>query len=275
MSGPHGVWRGGEAVLQDSYGAMAEFHDLFMVEPWDELRSHVRAAFGGLPAEAIIVEIGAGSGIGTRVIAQETRARVFALEPDLVMRAILTARVADDPELASRVTVVAGAVPADLGRLPERVDGFVCAHMLGHLAESDRRALFAWLATHLSDDGTGLVTVHWPRREVGGSPDETNGANDAGGGNDADGSGGDVVEVRTLGEYEYRARHHAPDRPDESRSSYEVWRGEVMLRRYTFTSAWRIVTTEVISTDLAASLSIEPSGSHVALIRRTADAPDA
>jgi hypothetical protein len=122
----------------DGYERLAEFHDLFMTEPWERLRPRVRSALAHLGDTAVVVEIGAGSGIGTRTIPAETRARIVAVEPALVMRSILTARVADHPHLADRVTVVAGSAPADLGEVPATIDAFVCAHMLGHLDRETR-----------------------------------------------------------------------------------------------------------------------------------------
>ncbi|WP_141711696.1 class I SAM-dependent methyltransferase, partial [Jiangella alba] len=173
-------------MTETSYERLAEFHDLFMAEPWERLRPSVRAAFAHLGRDAVVAEIGAGTGVGTRTIAGETRARIVALEPALVMRAVLTARVADDALLAERVTVVAGAAPDDLGLLPGRLDGFVCAHVLGHLGRADRRALFAWAGERLAGDGFGLVTTQRART----GPAE-------------------VVQARRLGDHEYRVRHLA------------------------------------------------------------------
>ncbi|RIQ12889.1 class I SAM-dependent methyltransferase [Jiangella rhizosphaerae] len=232
------------------YEQLAEFHDLFMTEPWERLRPHVRAAFAGLDEDAVVVEIGAGTGMGTRVIAGETPARIVALEPALVMRSILTARVADDLGLAERVTVVAGAAPAGLGLLPDRVDGFVCAHMLGHLSRDDRRDLFGWLGAHLSRDGAGLVTTQ--RR-----PDPDGGPR------------AEIVESRRLGSYEYRARHLPPGRPGESVSRYEVWQGATLIRALDSTSTWLPLGAEDIAGDLPPTLALEPVGDAVALVRRS------
>lgn len=50
--------------------------------------------FGDLGAAAVIADVGAGSGVGTQVVADETSARIVALEPNATMRAMLTSRVA-------------------------------------------------------------------------------------------------------------------------------------------------------------------------------------
>lgn len=231
---------------ETSYERLAEFHDLFMTEPWERLRPHVRAAFAHLDEAAVVAEIGAGTGIGTRTIAGETRARIAALEPALVMRSVLTARVADDPDLAGRVTVVAGAAPAGLGLLPGRVDGFVCAHVLGHLGRADRRGLFAWLGSRLSEGGAGLVTTQ--RQEAG--------------------PRAEVVETRRLGDYEYRVHHLTAAGRHESASLYEVRQGDRLIRSYRFTGEWRVLTARDIGADLPDTLALEPAGDGVALVRR-------
>jgi cyclopropane fatty-acyl-phospholipid synthase-like methyltransferase len=231
-----------------AYEQLAEFHDLFTVDPWERLRPHVRSAFAHLDADAVVVEVGAGTGIGTRTIAEETRARITALEPALVMRSILTARVADDVDLAERVTVVAGSAPADLGLAPTRVDGFVSAHMLGHLEQADRRALFGWLGSHLSADGVGLVTTQLP-------PDAADGREE-------------VAEVRRLGDYEYRVHHVEGDGADEFSTRYEVWQGETLVRSHQFTGDWRVLTAQKIAADLPSALELQPVDDAVALIRR-------
>ncbi|SDT22719.1 bifunctional 2-polyprenyl-6-hydroxyphenol methylase/3-demethylubiquinol 3-O-methyltransferase UbiG [Jiangella sp. DSM 45060] len=233
--------------MTETYERLAEFHDLFMAEPWERLRPYVRAAFAHLGSDAVVAEIGAGTGVGTRTIAGETRARIVALEPALVMRAVLTARVADDAALAERVTVVAGAAPGDLGLLPERLDGFVCAHVLGHLGRTDRRALFAWAGERLAGDGFGLVTTQ--RAETG--PAE-------------------MVQTRRLGDHEYRVRHLAAAGGREPASLYEVRDGDRLVRSYRFASDWRVVTAQDVAADLPAALVLEPAGDGAALVRRAA-----
>lgn len=229
------------------YERLAEFHDLFMEEPWERLRPYVRDAFANLGRDAVIAEVGAGTGMGTRTIARATPARIAALEPALVMRSILTARVADDADLATRVTVVAGSAPDDLDLLPVRVDGFVCVHMLGHLDGAARRGLFAWLGSHLGRDGVGIVTTQRAP-----SPDDV---------------GEEIVEVRRLGDYEYRVRHVSSGRREEYSSRYEVWHGGTKIRDERFSGSWRVLTAEDLAADLPRTLRLEPVDRSVALIR--------
>lgn len=241
------VRRTGEPITETSYERLAEFHDLFMAEPWERLRPQVQSAFAHLVDAAVLVEIGAGTGIGTRIIAAESGARIAALEPALVMRSILTARVADDPDLAARVTVIAGSAPADFGLLPPRVDAFACVHMLGHLDRADRQRLFGWLGAHLTDDGVGLVTTQ----------PEPNGERAT------------VVRTRRLGDYEYRVHHFSSGSGHEYSSRYEVLKGDVVVREETFTGTWHVVTAEEVAADLPPTLALEPAGDGVALVRRT------
>lgn len=150
----------------DAYAAVGEFHDLFMDEAWDRLAPALARAFGGFDAGATVLDVGAGSGVGTRRLARLTPAHIIAVEPSVTMRSVLLGRVVDDPALTERVSVVAGAAPdvlAQIDSLDEAtLDGFVCAHVLGHLGEADRAATLGALAGGLSPDGRGVVTLPPP-----------------------------------------------------------------------------------------------------------------
>ncbi|MFE6647391.1 hypothetical protein ACFVJS_12565 [Nocardioides sp. NPDC057772] len=80
-------------MTADLYDNLAEFHDLFMKEPWERLRQSVREVVGGLTADAVVLELGAGTGMGTQVIAAETAATVVSIEPSRMMRTALMTRV--------------------------------------------------------------------------------------------------------------------------------------------------------------------------------------
>ncbi|MGO2747133.1 MULTISPECIES: methyltransferase domain-containing protein [Microbacteriaceae] len=232
------------------YEQLAEFHDLFMDDTWERLRPTVRSVFGALGAGGVIVELGAGSGVGTRVIAAESRARVWAVEPGLVGRAVLLARVSDDPSLRDRVTVVAGAIPEGLSMLPGGIDGVVCAHMLGHVIRDDRRELFGWLGEHLTASGGCLVTT---QERVDPAPDAPR----------------DVTVRRRVGQYEYRAVYVAADAEGVFRSRYEVWSGGVRLRAETSVGRWERLSADDIAEELRGTvLRLDVLDSGVAVIRR-------
>lgn len=81
------------------------FYDLFHES------GHVPRIRASLPpllagVRGSILEIGAGTGLLTRTLADVTQAEVFALEPSAGMRAVLLSRLGSRPELLGRVTVL-------------------------------------------------------------------------------------------------------------------------------------------------------------------------
>lgn len=233
-----------------SYDELGEFHDLFMTEAWDGLRPLVTAAFSGLGPDEVMVEVGAGSGLGTRVLAEECRAQIVALEPNLLMRSVLTARVADDAELSRRVTVVAGSAPKALVLLPDQVRGVVCTHVLGHLDPLELRSLFAWMAHTLSPGGSCLVTTQeHPDRSVA-VPAE-------------------LTQSRMLGRLEYRLLYREAPATDTFASRYEVWDGPSMVRAVEVEGPWRTVGVAELEAAVAGTaLIVVPLRPGAALLRR-------
>ncbi|MEO1059933.1 MAG: bifunctional GNAT family N-acetyltransferase/class I SAM-dependent methyltransferase [Actinomycetota bacterium] len=227
------VWRsrqlGGRV---DDYASTAELHEVHMDAVWDELGDVVTVAFGALPPDGVIVDVGAGSGAGVVVVAERTACEIIAIEPSPTMRAMLMARLAA-AGLLDRVTVLADAVPAALERVPDRVDGVVAGHMLGHLTSDDRHAVLDWTAAHLRERGAALLTVSGA-----GTPDP------------------DAVHVeeRRVGRHLHRAAHHAPD-AHTYESSFEVLDGEEVIRSVVVTGSWERITADdvrarVVSSDL-------------------------
>lgn len=210
----------------DPYEGLGEFHDLFMVEPWERLRPSVARLFGDLTHDGVVVDLGAGTGMGTRVLAAESQARVVAVEPSLTMRAVLTARVADSDAMRERVSVWAGSVPVVLGSLPASVDGVLCAHVLGHLTDGQRVQLVRWLSQALRPGRSALVTTQEP--------------------DDAD-VAGEVTESRQLGGLGYRVTY-LPGGTEGFSSRYEVLEGDRVLRTETFRGRWETVTHDELDT---------------------------
>lgn len=154
-------------MTENTYDTLGEFHDLFMDSPWARLQPFLARMFGSLTTEDIVLDIGAGTGVGVRALARVTGARIIAVEPSLTMRSVLTARVFDDPALRPRVTIVAGAAPEALEPLATAsISGFVAAHMLGHLDPDTRTAVFTELARVITPGGIGLVTVDRPQDDA-------------------------------------------------------------------------------------------------------------
>ena len=237
--------------MNDPYEEMAEFHDLFMAEPSARLRPDLVEIFGGLTPEDVVVDVGAGTGVGTRTLARCTRAKIVAIEPSLTMRTVLLARVADDEGMARRVSVVAGSVPAALDEMPNRIAGFVCAHMLGHLTPADRTATLARLARAL-DGGTGLIT-HRPPAEAAVTP-----ATDHA-----------FEEDITLGRHRYVARYEHSDDEQIAQVTYSVLDGHRLVRSATTRSQWVPPTTSQLVDEVAAAgLLVTSEDAAVVLVQR-------
>lgn len=235
------------------YERLGEFHDLFMEQRWAQLGPPLEATFGHLAADSVVAELGAGTGLGIRELARVTPARFWALEPSLVMRTTLTARVAGDEDLRSRVTIVAGSAPDALDQIPERVDGVVCANMLGHLDIDQRRAVFEWMDATLTDDGVCLVTTQ-----------ERADQQTAG-----DLSLREVTERRRIGEYEYRAIYLESTANDSFSSRYEVWHGKEIVRSETYSGRWQVLTANDLAVELhGTGLVVSSSEPALAYIRR-------
>ena len=218
------------SAVPAGYDGMGEFHDLFMDESHRRLRPALEAAFGGLDTDEVVLDLGAGSGLGVRQLAQATRARIIAVEPSLTMRAVLLARVADDPALTGRVSVLAGAVPDVFEQLPGRVAGFVCAHMLGHLSKAARVQTFAVLSDRLMPTGVGVVTVNGATAP----PSEA------------------VIEERRIGEHRYIARHLTAGADGEADSEYEVYDADGrLIRAARFPAGWTTITADLLRAELA------------------------
>lgn len=233
------------------YDTMGEFHDLFMDEPWERLRPVLATTFGALGPSARLLDLGAGTGVGTRTLARVTGARITAVEPSRTMRTALTMRVADDPDLTARVTVVDGRVPDVLDTVSAPLDGFVCAHMLGHLRPADRQATFTRLAALLTPAAAGVVTV---------SPEET---------------GGDqmnheaVEESRQIGDYSYVARYLPSPDGRTHVSEYEVLDGDRVVRRERISGPWQPLTAAALLEEMQpAGLTLDTQSPGVAVVRR-------
>ncbi|MFT3862282.1 class I SAM-dependent methyltransferase [Micropruina sp.] len=224
--------------MTDHYAELGELHDLFMPDVWDPLVGTLATTFGNLGPDATILDLGAGSGVGTLRLGHATRAQILAVEPSLTMRSVLLARIADDPELSERVSVHAGAAPAILDQIDGPLDGFVCAHMLGHLSTDQRRDTFERLAALLRPDGIGLITV--PRQDTAGTEA--------------------MIEERRIGRHRYVA-HHLPGNEDGGLvSEYSVFDGDRLIRSASFTSTWAMPSQDELRTELrAAGLILDPT----------------
>jgi tRNA1(Val) A37 N6-methylase TrmN6 len=89
----------------NDYRESAEYVDIMSRDAWRELGPLLAEALEGVAGP--VVDLGAGSGLGTLVIAKALpEAEIIAVEPSSGLRAVLLSKVYDDPELARRVTVL-------------------------------------------------------------------------------------------------------------------------------------------------------------------------
>lgn len=144
---------------EDHYSVAVPFYDL-----WHE-DGHVPGIRKLLPPLLAgvrhgVLEIGAGTGLITEVIAGATPAEIFAVEPSLGMRSVLLSRLAERPDLRSRVTVLPyDALNTDLD---EPVEAVVMISVLYGFRPEEREKLWTTLARQLLPGG--LLLFNWRKR---------------------------------------------------------------------------------------------------------------
>jgi len=133
----------------DYYSTSAEFYELVATRHTASSGPPLSRVLQGVDTSySPVLEIGAGTGRVTEVIASALpQAEIIAAEPSATMRAMLTSRVARDPDLRRRVTVVDGAAQ-DLP-LPDKLSAVVIFGVAGHLTAPERVALWKRLAARL------------------------------------------------------------------------------------------------------------------------------
>jgi Methyltransferase domain len=146
-------------VEYHEYSASGEYVHLLSAPVWTDLRPRLTAALAGVDPEAgPVLELGAGSGLGTDVLLDSLGNDVLAVEPSTSLRGVLLARLADRG--TTRVTVFPGS--ATEVPLPDRIAAVVGLHMVGHLAPTDRKRLWAAAAERLSPGGLVVLNVQPP-----------------------------------------------------------------------------------------------------------------
>jgi SAM-dependent methyltransferase len=144
---------------RQAYDVGAEYYDALSAQWWEPIRPALAAALGGIdPAAGPVVELGAGTGLATEVIADVLpAATIVAVEPSTAMRAVLTARVVRSSDLAARVTIVETDRDIDTDVADTRWGGFVAVNMIGHLSPDERRSLWATVAARLAPGATVVI----------------------------------------------------------------------------------------------------------------------
>lgn len=148
----------------DEYAVAAEHYDLWAAGHWAQVGPSLAARLEGVdPSAGPVLDVGAGTGLGTVLIADAVPGvQVLAVEPSRAMRVGLVTRLMSRPDLHDRVTVLR----TDLAGIgwPEQLSGFVAMAMLGHVEPEARLGLWRDLATHLAPSAPAIVLLQPPGR---------------------------------------------------------------------------------------------------------------
>jgi SAM-dependent methyltransferase len=152
-------------TAQSEYGPAAEYIHLLSEPMWTELHGPLADVLSHADPDAgTVLELGAGTGLGTDVILDTIpRAPVLLAEPSPQLRAALLARLAARSD-RHRITVYPGEA-SDVP-LPDRIAAVVGMHMIGHLNPTQRSALFRSLAPRLTPGAPVVFTVQPPDTAV-------------------------------------------------------------------------------------------------------------
>ncbi|MGH3567377.1 MAG: hypothetical protein ACRDRH_15360 [Pseudonocardia sp.] len=100
--------QGGGSPGVGFYDRTAEYVTVLLPAKWEGLEPALAGAVAGLDiAIGPVIDVGAGSGLGTAALARVLpAAEILAVEPHPALRTALLARVSADDDLRSRVTVL-------------------------------------------------------------------------------------------------------------------------------------------------------------------------
>jgi SAM-dependent methyltransferase len=222
-------------TAQSEYDAAAEYLHLLSEPTWTGLRTRLADVLARTDPDAgTVLELGAGTGLGTDVILDTIpRAPVLLAEPSPQLRAALLARLADRSD-RDRVTVYPGG--ASEVPLPDRIAAVSGMHMIGHLNPAERSALFRALAARLAPGAPVAFTVQPPDTavEVPQFPPFS-------------------VQIGTL-RYEGTGRA-VPTGPQHIRwtMTYRTLDGDTPLSEATAEYDWWIVPTSMLAAELSAA----------------------
>lgn len=145
------------------YSPAAEYLHLLSAPMWTAAAERLTAVLGQGdpgPDAGVVVEFGAGTGLGTEVLLNHfASAPIVAAEPSPHLRAVLLARLRDLPG-GERVTVF--PCSAQQLVLPDRIVAAVGMHMIGHLGPDARHELFGKLVPRLAPGAVLVFNVQPP-----------------------------------------------------------------------------------------------------------------
>ncbi len=144
------------------YAVTAQFYDCMAADQHAAIDAGIAKMLDGLDTSAgPVLDIGAGTGLTTRVIAKALpEAEILAIEPDPAMRAALMTRVWSSTDLRKRVTILAGSVLE--AELPTRISAAIASASLVHFNRRDRRRLLALLGERLAPSGRVVLEIQCP-----------------------------------------------------------------------------------------------------------------
>jgi SAM-dependent methyltransferase len=150
--------------MPDSYAGAAEHFDLITKPYWSAIGPALHEVLIQA-GDGPVLDIGTGTGLGLPVIANALpEHEIIAVEPSPSLRIGLFSRIADNPGLAGRVTVLPTGVQE--AELPHRLGAVVGINMIGHLSPADRAALWTRLSAVLAPGAPAVFTLQPPDRPV-------------------------------------------------------------------------------------------------------------
>ncbi|HTF66363.1 MAG TPA: hypothetical protein VK638_27135 [Edaphobacter sp.] len=143
----------------DHYIQSAEVYDILSAPHWQARRESVRSALRAVQHLAgTILDVGAGTGTGLRIIADAVpNAMILALEPSASMRVGLMTKVLLDDELRRRVTVEACSIQEAM--LPKELSAALVCGCIGYLDRGERLEMWQTLADRIVPEGLVLADV--------------------------------------------------------------------------------------------------------------------
>lgn len=148
-----------------AYAVTAQYYDAMADEQRSAIDTQISDALRGLETGGHpVVDIGAGTGLTTQIIASSLpEAEVLAVEPDPAMRPAIMTRVWSDPDLRRRVSILPMSIL--VAPLPPVVSAAVASATLVHFSPQEREQLWALLSARLSPAGRAVIEIQCPVAE--------------------------------------------------------------------------------------------------------------
>jgi SAM-dependent methyltransferase len=218
----------------DQYAESAEFIDILISPFWNALGPALAAAARTTDSTSgPVVDVGAGSGCGTLVLADALPdAEIFAVEPSSGLRAALMARVNANDSLRERVTVLPeGILDADL---PRQLNLVVAMNVIGHFSPPERLEIWRLLSERLAPGGRAVLNLQPPDEPV----EVPEG----------------VAASERIGRRRYECRARAEPAGEEMLTwhmTYRTYQDEQVVDERKLSYAWHLVSEPLLRDELA------------------------